>query len=358
MVALAVLSLILDMPSVPRPAAAVDWCITINNPTDPEDVLQSLYDTGRFVYIIGQLETGENSTPHIQAFCTLKQKHRLSTMKKIPGLIRAHLEKRRGTRVQAIHYCKKPVLRCECVHCKDCSPSLDGPWEYGLLPTGQGHRSDLDEVYDMLADGKTDVEILNRFPGTFMRNTRGIDRVRYALSPPRDSSNPPSVILIYGPPGTGKSRYVWDAHPLSDIWATGLDGLKWFDGYVGQPVALLEEFHGDCTLPQLLRILDRHPLRSPVKGAYTQWRPDTIYLCTNIHPSDWYNYSGREVHYIALSRRITSVVLSRDTPFTVFRNGDDAFNCFFLRPLRLTPRGNRFQLPPLPRHLDFRVNPL
>ncbi len=323
------------MPRSPQMAPALDWLFTINNPQRAEDVINDLFTSGYYHYIIGQLEVGENGTPHIQGFFVLKAKMRLSALKKLDGLTRAHLEKRRGTRAEARDYCQKEDTR------------EDGPWTFGEYPGPQGRRTDLDDVYEALKEGQTDAQIMAAHPGTFIRNHRGIACARYVLAKPYDRSKPKHVTLLYGPTGLGKSRFVWDHHPESDIWESGLDGCKWFDGFHSHKVALLEEFVADCTLPQLLRLTDRYPVRAPVKGAYTQWNPERIYFCTNIHPSQWYNYSGREGQYEALVRRVTRVIdFTSGEPVSIRPGRDmERFRSFFSPPLRLTTRGDRFRYP-------------
>lgn len=48
---------------------AATWMGTLNNPPkDADAVLKDLYETGKFRYVCGQLEQGENGTLHIQFY--------------------------------------------------------------------------------------------------------------------------------------------------------------------------------------------------------------------------------------------------------------------------------------------------
>ena len=94
------------------------WLITHNNPThDTHDYLEKWAKESE--YVNGQLEKGENGTPHIQAFVHLKKKASLRAMKKHDPA--AHFEPvKRDNGASA--YCLKEDTR------------LDGPWEHGTKP--------------------------------------------------------------------------------------------------------------------------------------------------------------------------------------------------------------------------------
>lgn len=49
-------------------------------------------------------------------------------------------------------------------------------------------------------------------------------------------------------------------------------------------------------------------MQVPIKGSFTWWQPDRIYVITNIYPANWYNFADRMVHYEALRRCFTQVI--------------------------------------------------
>lgn len=118
---------------------------------------------------------------------------------------------------------------------------------------------------------------------------------------------------------------------FGSAWVSPLsfdDGGRWFDGYVGQPLAIFDEFDGrfgGWRLAPLLRVIDRYSLLVPVKGGYTWWEPEEIRITTNFHPSEWFDYSERREQYKALRRRVTTVVQWRD-------DGNDGFDRRQLTP--------------------------
>lgn len=140
---------------MPRDAPAKRWCFTINNYTPVE--LQTIVDSAdNFDYLCFGRERGSNNTPHLQGYAVLKVKLRLANVKVLPGFGRAHLEVSRGTPKQASDYCKK-----------------DGDFEeFGSLPTGQGKRSEFDDLKEWLKrrdTRPTDRDMAEEFPSLWGR---------------------------------------------------------------------------------------------------------------------------------------------------------------------------------------------
>lgn len=84
-----------------------NWCFTLNNYSQNEtDDLMFFCSINCKLYILGY-EVGENGTPHIQGFISLKSKCRMTTLKKRECFGRAHLEFMRGTIMDNLLYCSK-----------------------------------------------------------------------------------------------------------------------------------------------------------------------------------------------------------------------------------------------------------
>lgn len=116
----------------------------------------------------------------------------------------------------------------------------------------------------------------------------------------------PDVHVRYGPTGYDKTRYVYANHEFDEIfkWEPGLE--KWFDGYEGQKVALLDEYRGDFKFGMLLSLLDGYPCKVQIKGGSVDWSPTTIYITSPKHPKDWYPQTEND-DVGQLLRRLTSV---------------------------------------------------
>lgn len=113
-------------------------------------------------------------------------------------------------------------------------------------------------------------------------------------------------MVYWGRTGAGKTRSVYDNLPSLDslfVYA----GSGWFDGYDGQPIVLFDDFGGhEFKISYLLKLLDRYPIRVPVKGGFVHWAPQEIYITSNIDPHNWYSNANPE-HVRALLRRITLI---------------------------------------------------
>lgn len=62
------------------------WFGTLNNPEEPDNLdayLRKLHTHGGAKYVCGQLERGDEGTPHLQYCIWFNSKKRLSAMKKI-----------------------------------------------------------------------------------------------------------------------------------------------------------------------------------------------------------------------------------------------------------------------------------
>lgn len=140
-------------------SCAKRWVFTLNNPTDDEQ--HNLYTLGEsitadgdesiFAYLIFGDEVGDNGTPHLQGYLSLRTKKRLSYLKSLPGFERAHFEVARGTHKQASAYCKK-----------------DGSFhEWGSPPSVGGSGAQFEQLRDWVASQETAptiVDVWETFP--------------------------------------------------------------------------------------------------------------------------------------------------------------------------------------------------
>lgn len=260
------------------------WCFTLNNYTD-EDIkrLQSIQELDVFQYIVFGKERGDSGTPHLQGFVSFKRRKTFRfTQDALGG--KAHLERARGTPSQAAAYCKK-----------------DGAFEeYGICPGGQGTRTDLLGVATAVKAGTPFKEISEKYPAEVLRYGSGILRLRQYYRPNR--TQPPQIWVFWGKTGTGKTRRVWEFADQEKLYVH--PGERWFDGYDQHPAVLFDDFDGSWfKLTYLLKLLDRYLMPVPVKGAYSWWCPNTIYITSNQHPKDWYP-NGSSEHKEALMRRL------------------------------------------------------
>lgn len=134
-------------------------------------------------------------------------------------------------------------------------------------------------------------ELATTFRGTFVRYYRGFQALFNELRRTTVRSAP-YVEWLAGPTGCGKTRAaIEEAMALGDFW-TSSETFNWFDGYTGQKTAIFDDFRaGVIKFHWLLRILDRYPLDTPVKGSFTFWNPERIIItCPRIPQEEFVNH--------------------------------------------------------------------
>lgn len=270
---------------------------TINNPTGLPQ-----FDEDKMEYLVYSEEMGaEEHNYHLQGYMELKLQTRIVAVQQLLCDTKCHLEPRFGTQAQAIDYCKK----------KD-ETYLDGPYEYGT-PRKQGKRVELIDYKEAIQGGKRERHMYDEeFIHTSVKYPKLYPKIDSFIRPERDT--PPEVILLIGETGLGKTRYVTDKWLKDEeLWITPLsNGTIWFDTYDHHKVVLLDDFAGSAShmsLTAVLRLLDRLAIQIPTKGGHCWWHPDIIYVSTNIHPNEWYNWKSRTMQYDALARRFTKVLV-------------------------------------------------
>jgi len=254
------------------------WCFTLNNYTREHDY-RSPFGPQLSYWCAGR-EVGESGTRHLQGYIELKSRQRLSYLRaKMPG---AHWEMRRGSGEEASTYCKK-----------------DGDFdEWGsLCVSNQGKRSDLEAVADSLKSGKTISEVASEYPVEYIKYAKGIHALKSSIDASQ-AKKPPRVVVFWGETGTGKSYKVSQESP--DVYFTS--NCKWYDGYDGQRDICFDDYEGQITLANFLRLLDRYPVTVENKGGSVQFNPTRIYITSHFHPRQWYR--EQVDRYPELERRI------------------------------------------------------
>lgn len=270
-------------------SSAKNWCFTLNNYTEEEvSKLEALGSelAPPLAYLIFGFEVGENGTKHLQGFISLAQKKRFNYVKEMVSS-RCHLEKTKGSPAQNRSYCTK-----------------DGEYrEFGRCPGGKGKRSDIQQLVSSIKDGASYNEIRDQYPQLYLRYEKAINKWIQDLQQPRNWV--PEVNVYWGKTGTGKTRSVYEFIKPEEIYKH--PGSGWFDGYTGQKVALFDDYNGgEFKLTYLLQLLDRYPMRVPVKGSFVNWIPRHIFITSNKPIEQWYPNCSEE-HLNALKRRITLI---------------------------------------------------
>lgn len=250
---------------------------TLNNYTDAEYkwFTEDFAPTTKWI-IIGK-ERGENETPHLQGACILGTRMSFSGVKTLLGFKRAHFESMRGKPEDSRVYCSKQDLQ---------------PFEMGTLPT-PGKRTDVQNAVSRIQGGESIRSLAGDEEGgvAIVKFHRGLTILRGLCRPPR--TEPPRIFWFFGPTGTGKTRCAFELGRLlcassgipDDIWISA-GGLRWFNGYDGQSVAIFDDFRNKhvASFAYLLRLLDRYPMDVEFKGGFANWAPKWIFITCPYSP--------------------------------------------------------------------------
>ena len=157
-----------------------------------------------------------------------------------------------------------------------CSKSGDYT-EWGTKPMGDGKRRDLANVCDAIKEGKRLCDIASDYPATYVQYHRGLDSLSYMLSKPYAHDDVRGV-WIWGPPGAGKSYYARDTY--QDLYIKSQN--KWFDGYVGQPHILLDDYDAGDMLGHYMKIwMDRYSCQGETKGGHVHLQHKKFIVTSN-----------------------------------------------------------------------------
>jgi len=270
------------------------WCFTVNNYSLADETLIQGWDTKYLVY--GH-EVGDSGTPHLQGFVTFPKLYLLTGVKKLHAT--AHWEITKGTSLEASIYCKKE------------DPN---PFERGTPPT-PGKRTDLDDICAAAKAGASLKELSNLAPSTYVRNYRGIAHYK-SLHVSSYLHHDVRGVWFHGAPGTGKTHAALAMYPNAYM----KDQNKWFDGYAGEAVIILDDFDfgGKCLGHKLKRWLDKYPCTAETKGGTvclqhrvfiitSNYTPDRIFGRVDDHDTE----NGQDEMVAAIVRRIQSFNFTR-----------------------------------------------
>lgn len=129
-----------------------------------------------------------------------------------------------------------------------------------------------DGIAKCVEDGVIDLMNVQRY-------IAGVEALRIMNQKQREV---PVVYWFYGSTGTGKTRKAVQIGG-DDYWISS-NNLRWFDGYRGQKVAIIDDIRSNsCPFNFLLRLLDRNVLNVEIKGGYTAWTPQKIIITCPVH---------------------------------------------------------------------------
>ena len=214
------------------------WSITWNNPDQPLNADAVSYGD----YLVYQLEQGIEKTPHYQGLVYWKNAKSMSATMKALGIPLGAEVQPSNNLERCIFYSRKTTgywykgevydeipkgAKKEDVH---WSEQLEEPLEFGLPPKGQGKRTDMEEIKQLLDNGQCLEGIENQYFNTFARYRKFFLDYRNRKTPKRQKKA--EIKILFGKSGTGKSRWASDKYPNAyHLHCSNGGGNIWFDGY-------------------------------------------------------------------------------------------------------------------------------
>lgn len=305
------------------PDRSIAYLLTFNNPDKhgvSHDSIKEVLSKGAMIrYWCMSDEIGaEEHTLHIHLYIYFENSMRFSTLKKrFPS---SHIDYPYGTPEQNRDYVFKEGKWLN--DPKGDTNLRDTHEEYGVCPIVRpGKRNDLSGLYDLIKEGLTDYEILEKDPN-YIKQIERIGKVRKTIIEERIKNEwrDLDVTYVWGVTGSGKTRGIMDEYGYSNVYRV-LDYSHPFDAYRGQDVILFEEFRSSLRIEDMLKYLDGYPVELPCRYYNQYARFTKVYICTNIDLRDQYPNMQREEKetWDALLRRIDTVkVYTENNKFDVY----------------------------------------
>lgn len=292
------------------------WVWTLNNYTDEEVIyLRHTFTTQTEVTnnnsatirysVFGYEICPTTGTPHLQGFTEFTNARTLMSCRRLLS-DRAHFEPRRGTPEQAAIYCKKGGVF----------------EEFGTLPEGQGHRTDLDLIKKEIFDGRSVDSIVAENPTMFHQYGRTLERIEDLRLRRSNRSEPTKCTWYYGRTGSGKSKAAFTGYSEETHYVYPNDN-GWWDDYHQQPVVIIDDFRGEIPYNFLLQLIGRDPIavrrraRRPIP-----FNSKHIIITSSLPPGDVYHRRNAEDHIDQLLRRIKLICLTDSSPKTDYPKDD------------------------------------
>lgn len=289
------------------------WLLTINNPSKNgitgDTIKETMTQLTSCVYYCMSDEIGgKEKTHHTHVYIACSSSVRFSTMKnRFPT---AHIDIAKGTSSQNRDYVFKEG---KWEKDKKAETNLhDTHFEWGEMPLErQGARNDLSDLYDMIKDGMSDVEILEE-NAQYMLQMDKLEKVRQSIRHEefKNKFRQLEVTYIYGDTATGKTRGVMEQYGYENVYRiTGYDH-GCFDQYSGQDVLLMEEFSSGFKIQNMLNYLDGYPLLLPCRYANKVACYTKVFLISNVDLFEQYpnKQVSQKAVWGAFLRRIHKVI--------------------------------------------------
>ncbi len=249
---------------------STSWIGTYNNIdlTLAKDYLEKWHTQHKAAYACGQIEKGEEGTIHLQfvvVFPKAAQK-RLAAMKKLCS--KSHFEVIKCLD-ESIDYVQKEDTRVE------------GPWSFGIRPARRNKKGDVARWNkDVLEIGAVEAVDRGYIKVTKIKElAQALDLYRMLKFQPFSTSEVRGE-WHWGVSGAGKTHFTHTAYPDHYV----KEQNKWFDGYSGQKVIVLQDLDTPI-LGHLLKVwADSFPAKGETKGGTLNLQHEKFIVTSNFSP--------------------------------------------------------------------------
>lgn len=295
-----------------KDSQANKYQLTINNPDEhgytDEKIYKLCWDNFTTLeYMCFSRERATTSTEHYHVFVYFRSKVRFSTIKR--SFPEAHIEPCRGTVSQNVAYIKKGG---KWKNTEKEETRIEGTFhEWGNQPPdSKGTKGDMTELYEMVRDGMSDLEIIESNQD-YIRDLSIIGNLRLKMQRDKYKNiiRKIDVTYIFGVTNSGKTWGIYQQYGAEDVYRV-TDYKNPFDGYEGQPILVLDEFRDSINLASILSYLDIYPVDLPARYANKYALYEKVYIISNWSLEEQYKNAQKfdKESWKAFLRRINKVL--------------------------------------------------
>lgn len=222
-----------------------------------------------------------------------------------------HIEKRLGSHAQALTYVEKEET-------KKVGGRSFKVGDDGMAAKGQGKRTDLDDIHEMIVAGTTKRRICEEHFGSMVRYGRGIERAMAIMGKQTNAFCKKDVTILWGQPNTNKTRFartVLIGDALFVEPARNNAGALSFENASGdEDFILMDEFTGgvQMSVDVIKQITDGYSVIMPGRGSSVLMKHRGVILLSNADPSTWWPHAA-PAHMEAFYRRCSRIYECRST---------------------------------------------
>ncbi len=266
-----------------RSAAYRKYFLTINNPVTHgfthETIKGVLSSFTNIAYWCICDEIGEQGTYHTHVYLCSPNAIQFTTLQQ--RFYGAHIEPAQGSHRENRDYVRKEGKWLnDAKHGTSLPDTFEESGE--LPPERKKTESVLADVYAMLKDGATNMEIFDAYPSMITRS-HYLDAVRQEILRDRYGSEfrKLQVFYIWGDSGVGKTRSIMERYGYTNVHRI-TNYTHPFDNYRGQSVILFDEFRSQLPFSEMLNYLDGYPADLPCRYADKVACYTTVFVVSNV----------------------------------------------------------------------------